>query len=261
LRRLVVIATALAVLVGAASAYAATTGLNTYTSKLKFSPNHKAGALGFTQNYTAANSTPGLRTAPLTDIKTKVYGLVSDGKDFKTCSLAKIATAQSDSGCPKGALVASGSITALIGAQADQSLSAQGTQTCDPLLHVWNAGQGKIVYFFVDQGPNHLCLNGSLTTGQIGPFQGTVKTVGKTLVMDLPIPSAVSFPIGLQGSLTSSTLAWKNLTTKVHGKTVNYLNSVACKGGKRPYSVTFTAENGAGGAQSVQTVAAMQKCS
>ena len=62
LRRLVVIATALAVLIAAASAFAATGGLNSYTATLKFSPN-KAGsgkapsAIGWTQNYMA-------RTAP-----------------------------------------------------------------------------------------------------------------------------------------------------------------------------------------------------
>ena len=95
MRRIVVVATALAVLIAAASAYAASGGLNTYSATLKFSPN-KAGsskspsALGFTQKY-AAGGTNGNRTAPLTDITTKIYGVVSDGKDFPTCSLNKIA--------------------------------------------------------------------------------------------------------------------------------------------------------------------------
>jgi hypothetical protein len=248
------------VLVGAVSAYAATTGLNTYTSKLKFSPNTKAGALGFTQKYTAANATSGLRTAPLTDVKTKIYGLAFDGKDFPTCSLKKIGAAQNDSGCPKGALVASGSITAVIGQSTSQS-DAAALGTCDPFLHVYNAGQGKLVYFFVPKAPNNLCLDGRIPLGAVGPFPGTLKTVGKTLVMDTPIPSYVSFPTLLEGSLTSETLAWKNLSTKVNGKTVNYIKSVACKGGKRPYSVTFTAINGPGGAPSTQTVAGVQKCS
>jgi hypothetical protein len=257
LRRLVVMATALAVLVGAVSAYAATTGLNTYTSKLTFSPNKAAGALGFTQKYTASG-TNGNRTAPLTDIKTKIYGLVSSGKSFPTCSEAKIAAAGSDTGCPKGALVASGSITAVIGPQSSQSSSA-ALGTCDPLLHAWNAGQGKVVFFFVD-APGHECLNGAITTGAVGPFPGTVKTVGKTLVMDTPIPNYVSFPVGLEGSLTSETLVWKNVSKKVHGKSVAYTSSTGCKGGKRPYSVTFTAETGPGGASQSQTVSGTQKC-
>ena len=59
------------------------------------------------------------------------------------------------------------------------------------------------MFFFVDQAPNHLCLNGGITTGEVGPYPATVKTVGKTLVMDTPIPGYVSFPTGLEGSLTS----------------------------------------------------------
>jgi hypothetical protein len=118
------------------------------------------------------------------------------------------------------------------------------------------------VYFFVDQG-SHTCAGGAITTGTVGPFSGTVKTVGKNLVMDTPIPSYVSFPItGVEGSLTSETLTWKNLSKKLKsGKTAHYGASVACKGGKRPYSVTFTAESGPGGAPSSSVVTGSQKCS
>ena len=265
MRRIVVVATALAVLIAAASAFAASGGLNTYSATLKFSPNtagsgKSPSALGFTQKY-AAGGTNGNRTAPLTDITTKIYGVVSDGKDFPTCSLTKIAQAGSDKGCPSGALVASGSITALIGSQTDQS-TAGTLGTCDPLLHVWNAGQGKVVFFFVDQAPNHLCLNGGITTGEVGPYPGTVKTVGKTLVMDTPIPGYVSFPTGLEGSLTSLNLSWKNLSKKLkNGKTAHYGVSVACKSGKRPYSETFTAVPNAGGTPSTSVVTGTQKCS
>ena len=260
MRRIVVVATALAVLIAAASAYAASGGLNSYTASLKFSPNKASAALGFTQKY-VAGGTAGNRTAPLTDIKTVIYGLKSDGKDFPTCSAGKIAAAGNDSGCPKGALVASGAITATLGPQADQSATAPSQLPCNPLLHVWNAGQGKVVYFFVTQG-SHTCAAGAITTGGVAPFSGTVKTVGKNLVMNTPIPAYVSFPLsGVEGSLTSETLNWKNLSTKLkNGKTAHAISSVACKGGKRPYSVTFTAETGPGGAPSSSTVTGTQKC-
>ena len=261
MRRIVVVATAVAVLMAAASAFAATGGLNSYSATLKFSPNKASTALGFTQKY-VANGTGGNRTAPLTNIKTVIYGLKSVGKDFPTCSLTKIQAAKSDTGCPKGALVATGSITALIGPENATSASAPALP-CNPLLDVWNAGQGKVVYFFVDQAPNHLCAGGAVPTGFVGPFPGTVKTIGKNLVMNTPIPNYVSFPLsGQEASLTSETLVWKNLSTKTKsGKTAHYGTSVACKGGKRPYSVTFTAENGQGGASSSTTVSGTQKCS
>lgn len=264
MRRIVVIATALAMLGAAVSAYAATGGLNTYGAKLNFSPN-KAGkakapaAVGFKQAYTAGG-TGGNRTAPLTNIKTTVYGLRMDGKDFPTCSFAKISNAKSDAGCPKGAMIASGAITATLGLVSDPSTSAPGQLPCNPLLHVWNAGQGKVVYFFVDQG-THTCANGAITTGTVGPFTGTVRNVGKNLVMNTPIPSYVSFPItGLEGSLTSETLVWKKVTKKVHGKTVAAISSTGCKGGKRPYKVTFTAESAPGAAPQSSTVTGTQRC-
>jgi len=264
LRRLVVIATALAVLAAAASALAATGGLNTYAASLKFSPN-KAGSgaapstIGFTESYTAGG-TNGNRTAPLTDIKTTVYGLKSDGKDFPTCSFTKISNAKSDAACPKGALIATGSITALLGpAEPSEQSTAVPTVPCDPLLHVWNAGQGKVVFFFVVTG-SHTC--GPIQTGGVTPFAGTVKNVGKNLVLNTPIPAAVSFPItGVEGSLTGETLHYLKVSKTVKGKTVMYQASTACKGGKRPYSVAFTAENGPGGTSSTQTVTGTQKCS
>jgi len=264
LRRIVVVATAAAVLIAAASAFAATGAINTYTASLKFSPN-KAGSsnaqssTGFVQKY-VATGTGGNRTAPLTDIKTVIYGMVSDGKDFPTCSSKKIIAAGNDTVCPKGALVASGSITALLGPLSDTSTSSPNIIPCNPLLHVWNGGQGKLVYFFVDTA-SHSC--GPIQTGGVPPYPGTIKTVGKNLVQDTPIPSYVSFPItGIEGSLTSLTLNWKNLSkTLKNGKTVHYGASVACKGGKRPYSVTFTAETGPGGTPSSAPVSGTQKCS
>ena len=71
--------------------------------------------------------------------------------------------------------------------------------------------------------------------------------------MNTPIPQSVSFPLsGVEGSLTSETLHWMKLTKKLkNGKTVAYGASVGCKNGSRPYSVTFTAETGPGGAAAV----------
>ena len=86
-----------------------------------------------------------------------VYGVVNNGKDFPTCSLAKIEAAKTDTGCPKGSLVATGSITALIGPTTDPSASNPNVAPCKPLLHAYNGGPGKVVFFFVDQAPDHTC--------------------------------------------------------------------------------------------------------
>ena len=100
MRRVVVIVTALAVLAAAVSAYAASSGFNSYTASVSVSPNKASSPVAFTETYTASG-TNGNRTAPLRDIKTKVYGIVTNGKSFPTCSEAKIAQAKSDAGCPK----------------------------------------------------------------------------------------------------------------------------------------------------------------
>jgi hypothetical protein len=264
LRRIVVIATALAVLVGAVSAYAATGGFNTYTAKIQFAPNKTGSkkapaAIAFTERY-VASGTNGNRTFPLTDIKTTIYGMAVNAKGFPTCSQSTIANAHSDAGCPKGALIATGSITAILGPTQDPSASDPNQIPCNPLLHAWNGGGGKIVFFFVDQAPDHSC--GPILTGGVGPFVGTAKQVGKNLVQNTPIPSTVSFPLsGVEGSLTSETLHYLKVTRKVNGKTVAYNTSVACKNGKRPYSVTFTAESAPGGTVQSGTVSGTQKCS
>jgi hypothetical protein len=237
LRRIVLIATALGVLVAAGAAFAAG-DINTYTASNKFT-SKKAGTaakpvpIGYTQDI-KAQGTNGNRTAVLLDIKTTIYGLKADGKDFPTCTLNQISAAHTDAGCPKAAEVAAGFITASIG--SSQDFTAAGT-ACDPLLDVWNSGQGKLTFFFVDT-PAHQCLQGALTTGKVAPYPATYKTQGKNLVVDVPVPGYVSFPVGgLAGSLETEHLVWK---TQTKGKHVS-LASVACKGSKRPWSMKFTA--------------------
>ncbi|MGO9974076.1 MAG: hypothetical protein ACLPZR_12595 [Solirubrobacteraceae bacterium] len=239
MRRILVIVTALVVLGAAATAYAA---INTYQSTV-IPTSTTAGSvsnpvpIGYTQNISAAG-TNGNRTAVLTNITTKIYGVKADGKDFPTCSLTTIANAHNDTVCPKGAEVATGFITAAVGAANNFAVAGA---SCDPLLDVWNAGQGKLVYFFVDT-PTHQCLGGALKTGSTGPYPATETTQGKYLVVAVPVPSYVSFPApGEAGSLETEHLVWAKHTTKVKGKTVASIASVACLKGKRPYTTTFEA--------------------
>jgi hypothetical protein len=242
LRRIVLVVTALFVLGAAATAYAA---INTYQATISFTSKKPGTAkkpvpVGYNQDITVSPGTPGNRTAILKDIKTTIYGITADGKDFPTCSLAKIAKAKNDSGCPKKAEVAAGYIKATLG---DPTNFATGGAACDPALDVWNAGQGKLVFFFVTNAA-HQCLGGSLKTGSTPPYPGTYKTHGKNLVVDVPIPDTINYPLGLSGALVGSLsfehLKWFKSTTKKNGKTVAALSSVGCKGKKRPYSMSFT---------------------
>ena len=93
-----------------------------------------------------------------------------------------ITSKSSDTACPKGALVASGSITAVLGSPTDPSTAA-GTIQCDPLCDVWNGGQGNGVLLRRHLGSARL-RSGAITTGAVGPYPGTYKQVGKNLVID-----------------------------------------------------------------------------
>lgn len=265
-KRILVVAVALGALLVAGAAYAAT--LNTYAAKFTFT-SKKAGTaskpvpIGFTQDFKAKNATAGQRTAVLTDLKTTLYGVKVDTADFPTCSKTTIADTNkgNDDQCPKGSLVASGSITALLGPPSDPTNAGA---PCNPLLHVYNSGKGKVTFFFVPtaKGTPHACAGGILAKGSVPPYPGTIKKSGKNLVLDVPIPTYVDFPLpGAEGSLTSEHLVWAKLTTKKKGKTVSFLSSVGCKGGKRPVAQSFTATASQTGPKQTNTLPSSVACS
>jgi hypothetical protein len=262
LRKLIIISTAaVAVLVGGAVAYGAT--LNNYTAKLSFTSSKpgspsKPVSVGYTETLGASNAAAGKVAAPLVDIKTTIYGLRSNLKDFKTCSFSVIDTGPKfNAACPKGSEVGTGSVTAALGGPA---LTAPGTP-CAPSLAIYNAGGGKEWYFFTTSSATQC---GGLTTGATQPYPGHVKQVGKNLVIDVPLPPFVSTAVanqtGLYGSLQKETVKTIPMTTKVKGKTVGATEAVACKGGKRPWSVAFTAVPAAGQPGQTVTQSGSSKC-
>jgi hypothetical protein len=262
-RRTIIIGTAIAMLVGASAAFAS---FNSYSVSTKFSPN-KAGStkspspLGVTQVYDAFGTSPN-RPAPLKDLKTTIYGLVSNAKYFPKCSKTTIET--NEKLCPKGALVAQGTIHSVLG-PGNNGLATTKTTVCDPGLDVWNAGAGKLWFFFTAKSALQC---GGLQTGAAAPFAATVTQKGKTLVIDVPQPAYVSTKVAnitnFYSSLIHEQLVFRKLTTTVKGKKVGFIASVACKGGTRPWAQSFTAVNftgSAGGATSTSTVTGSDKCS
>ena len=256
MRRIVLIATAVGLLVAAASAYAA---INTYTSSLGFTSKQAGSAskpspIGFTQDIKASGTKPN-RTAVLLDWKTRIYGLTVDGKDFPTCSVTKIAAALNDNKCNKGAEVATGDVTALLG---NQNVFTTAGTPCDPDLHVWNGGQGKLTFFFVIT-PTHQCVG--TVTGTTQPWTATYKRSGKYLLIDVPVPKDVDYPLPSQvASLATIHMVWLKVNRKVNGKTVAAIASVGCQGAKRPYSTTFTATLPTTGAKESDTLRGSAPC-
>jgi hypothetical protein len=243
MRTAVIAATALVALLAAGVAMAAT--LNTYTATIAAKQSgagtaKKPVALGLVEKL-AAKPVTTANAYPLTDIKLTLPDVKFNDKGFPVCSAATITAASNDSGCPKGALVASGDVTAAL--WSPSTPSAAGA-SCNPVLDIWNAGNAKLTYFFkIPAG--HQCAG--LQTGAVPAWTGTMKESGSTLTSDTPLPPPVSTNagnLGLYSSLEAETLTYYKLTAKVGGKTVPFFESVGCVAGKRPYTVTYTATNG-----------------
>ena len=256
MKRIVLVATAAAMLFAATVAFAATP-INTYKATVTFSQSKSGTAkkpvkTAFTQKFVVTPGTAGNRAGILLNIKNTVYGLKVNVKGLPTCTIGAITAAGTDAKCPKGAMVAKGSIKAILGSSTDFSTSATAG-TCNPNLDVWNAGPGKLAFFFVPTGANtaHACLNGAITAGSVPPYPGTYKQSGKNIVVNVPIPATVNYPSqGLVGSLQSETLKWSSSS----------ITSVACKGNKRPYANAFTATTGLNQPTQVTNVTGSARC-
>jgi hypothetical protein len=235
-RRIIIGLTAAALLVMATAALAAA---NHYTASISFSPG-KAGSAkhpvptGMVQNLAATPLLPNKRAAPLTDITTSTYGLKSTvTSKTPKCTGAQITVAHDDNTCPKGALVATGRVHSLLGPSNLLDNNPKDITICNPYLDVWNGGPGKLVFFFV----THSALDcGGLKTGSTAPYFGKVTEVGKTMVVDVSLPADISTSVAnipnYYGSLIQETLTYKK----------GFQSSIACKSGKRPYSVKYTAK-------------------
>lgn len=257
MRRIVLVGTALSMLIGASVAYAAF--FNNYQgTKLIFAPKvagskaHPAG-IGETDILTASAPT-GDRAAPLTDIKTTIYGVITNGGKLPKCTGQMIEAAGSargyDKACPKGSLIASGPVHSELGPGNNPQASA-GT-ACNPFLHVYNGGANTQVFFFTTNA-QHQCAG--LVTGQTAPYNGHISRSGQNWTINVPLPPDISTKVanqpGLYGSLITQTLDYL--------KGTHYMDSIACKAGKRPYSITYTDTNYNGGS-STQTVKGTDKC-
>lgn len=275
MRRFIVITAAMAALVGAAAAYAASTDFNAYTASFGFAPG-KAGTKAAPSPYTwrevwTSKGTNGRQAGPLTDIVTKIYGVRWDGKDFPVCTAAMINAAGSankswNKVCPKGSLLGGGPVNSVF--VPANNPSSPGTP-CNPYEVVYNAGAGKRTIFFEEfpfaPGPQYTCAGGAVMTGAAPAYTETYSVKGAYTVLNSPQPpntstSAGGLP-GVYASLLKLDLKFPKITRMVKGKVVSYQSSVACQKGKRPYSLTFTAQNYAGQSPATQTTTISHKVS
>jgi len=262
LKRIIIISgVALAVLGGSGAALAASTAFNSYTATETFSaspagsPAHPS-PLSFHEVYTAKGNN-GHNTAPLTRVVTKTYGIRTNGAKFPTCTANQINSAGNTRGwnkvCPKGSLIASGPVNSLF--VAFNKPTATNPPQCNPWLSIYNGGAKTQVFFF-SEFPNapsskYTCLGGAVPTGAAPAYTGRITQPSASnhnvWTVNIPLPASVSTAAGnIPGnyaSLVKLDVTYKNLTTKVNGKTIGYTESIGCKNGTRPYSFAFSAQN------------------
>jgi hypothetical protein len=262
LKRLTIgLATTLAMLIAAGSAFAAS---DIYSGGYSFhgTPGSKSrpAALSFTQHFAVKTSTPGSLTGIITEVKTEISGVKVTASGFSKCTSAEInkrTNAKFDGICSKKALVAQGTVKAQVGTAIDWTPTGQ---TCNPFLDVWNAGPHTLSLFF--RAPRPRCLNGNMVTGVTPAFTATYKQVGDNLLVDIPVPRDVTNPGFTATSvppffmaLTSEYLTWRSTT---NSKGVHDITSTGCKG-QRHFSYTFTAHD-PGGRNETKTIRGEARC-
>ena len=188
-----------------------------------------------------------MRAGALIDIKTTIYGLVSNAKKFPTCDGNKISAMKTDSFCPKKALIATGPVNAILG---DNTLTG-GRHALQPVPPRVERRRRQAVVLLHHR--RQVPVRAGLHTGDTNAYPGTVKQQGKNQITDVPLPPFVSTKVAgvpnFYGSLIKEVLTFKK----------GFNSSVACKGGKRPYSVAFTAVGPSG--KQTKTVTGSSKCS
>ncbi|MGH2908164.1 MAG: hypothetical protein ACRDK8_02565 [Solirubrobacteraceae bacterium] len=230
------IVTAIAMLIAAGSALAA---IDTYSGGYGFhgksGSKSKPAALNFTQHFALKAANPGSLTGIVSKVTTEISGVRVNTTGFPTCSATKVNNWKKSSYasvCNKRALVASGSIKAQLGTASN--FTPQGLN-CDPTLNVWNAGRGKLTFFF-ETTSSHQCLGGQITTGQTPAFTARYRQKGNNLLVTIPVPRAVTHIGPYLASVNTEYLRWRSTTSNGHRD----ITSTGCHG-KRHFSYTFSA--------------------
>ena len=144
MKRIAAAVTIVVALIAAGGAYAA---INTYTAGISFTGRQAGTArkpvpMGYTENL-KVSGTKGNRAGVQLVIKTRIYGLVEDGRDFPRC------TAGDDRHGAHRCRVARRPRRWRPATSpprwARPRTSRLPDRACDPELHVWNGGPGKLI--------------------------------------------------------------------------------------------------------------------
>ena len=231
---------AVAVVVGTASvtavAFAGGTG-DTYTTTAKAGSGGSASKpvpVSASFHFDAAGAGGGRPVTPK-EVNFIWEGIKENGASFPKCTAAEIDVAQSDSVCPKGSLVATGVIEAILGPEGNRTSNVG----CVKQLKLYNSGKGRTTLF--PTGDPSKCAG----VGYQPPIDMPWKTVKGARQLRLPFPENISHPLpGIEGAFASLELKLKKMTVKKKGKKIGYLESKGCAKSTRTFTLTIIPESG-----------------
>jgi hypothetical protein len=238
MRKMRLLAVAVVALLGLTAVAYAQSGANEYTVDGSVQANggskKKPKASGFKFAFTI--KAPG-DTIPMV-VKTFNIGIEGTRVNTKvapTCTAQAMDQNQSDSKCPKGSLIGTGTIGDAVGTSGNPFSSAV---YCDLPVKIYNSGTNKAA-LWIKTGPPQ-CL---AAVAQAIP--ATWKNSAKGSALIFTVPEGLRHQLGLDLAVTSASTSFKKITKKVKGKTVGYFESIGCKDKKRDITATFTDEAGA----------------
>ncbi len=181
----------------------------------------------------------GNRPSPVKRYSISFYGVKANGSIIPKCTAATINASKSDSKCPSGSLVGSGTIQNKAGASNDITKT---DIPCNLKLKVYNGGLGKAAIFIFGNPPE--C---AISISQALPAKYVAKPGGGT-ALQFDVAPGLLHPIpGVDNAVVHVDSTIKKIVKKGKG----YYSSVGCKSGKRPITVTFTPETGAPSTKSI----------
>ena len=195
----------------------------------------KAKPAAFAASWTFDQSdSGGLRPPPPEYWRWQWKGVQTNGAHFPKCTAAMIDAKQSDSVCPKGSLVGSIAIKALVGPANDRSVL--GATCTGKVLRIYTAGPKDTTFFAV--GPASTCAG----VAYLPPIDVKLSTKGGTTQWSFLWPDNLTHALpGVEGALINGTAKFPVVKAK---DGTPFLTSSSCTGGKRGFQFTLVDENG-----------------
>jgi hypothetical protein len=194
----------------------------------------KPKAVGVQFNYTIKTD-DGTLSNPVKTYKIHFQGLKSAPKyaaKGKYCSATTINNASSDSGCPKGTHVGTGSVKAFVGAAGN---AIDPGAKCDLKLDIYAGGPKSLALYLHGDPPN--CI---ASISQAIDAKLSTDSTGGALTFTVP-PTLLHPVAGLDSGITEVKSTIKKIGNGK--KALFYSDGTGCKG-KRQVEVSFTDETG-----------------